>query len=830
MRTTIDYGIDLGTTNSAIAVLRGSGPEPIKNDDSTEIMPSIVAVDERARKKVGWAAKSLIDERPDWGAREFKRKMGLPWHHTFGSTGSTATPEELSAEVLRTLRENAEQNESDSIEAAVITIPASFKNPACEATRRAAEIAGLKQIALLQEPVAAGLTYGFHSRGEKAFWLVYDFGGGTFDAAVIQVRDEMIHVINDGGDDNLGGKDIDLAIVAEILIPAMYRKYGDLGIRQRDAKWNTLYARLKAEAEKAKISLSKKQQTLVEVEFSKDGGLGKELRFEYELKRADIEPLAEPKIAQSIAITRRVLSERRLRPDHIEKVLLVGGPTKMPYLRQRLADPAEGLGIPLEFSIDPMTVVARGAAIFAGTQQIMRTKAKPTARGFISLSLEFTPVGTDTEPPISGKVSALVTNDFRGYTVEFVRPGWKSGKVELSREGTFYAALFVETHGRTEFEIHIRDPRGALCETDLNSVAYTVGISISEQRLTATVGLELVGGEFDPLIPKGTPLPAKKRCIYKNLIGVLPQDKTGCVRARLLQGENKRASRNHQIGELKIGHDQVGRAVPAGSDVEILLEIDESQNYTFEAFIPILDQVFPVDWNYHQPSPDSQILKNEYAIELERLAKITLQANTLGDSAARDALDAIRRQGLIEELERLLESGADDHDALETARHRLLDVQLALDAVEEDLNWPSLVDQAKEEIQLTKKEVEDNGNDEEKREAREIERELKAALQVKDSGVTKNRVDALSRVRFRVMARQPGFWVGWFRWCEERKSEAGDPVAGAKLLAQGHRALQNNDLESLKSAVRQLVDQMPEEEQKKIEQGFGCTLTRAENG
>lgn len=830
MRTTIDYGIDLGTTNSAIAVLRGSGPEPIKDDDSREITPSVVAVDERGRRRVGWAAKNLIDERPDWGVREFKRKMGLPWHHTFPSTGSTATAEELSADVLRALLENAEQNESESIEAAVITIPAMFNNPATEATRRAAEIAGLKQIALLQEPVAAGLTYGFQSRGAKAFWLVYDFGGGTFDAAIIQVRDEIIQVVNHDGDKMLGGKDIDAAIVAKILIPAMYREFGDFAMREDDARWNTLYGKLKAAAETAKITLSKRQQAPVYVEFSKDGGLGTELRFEYELKRAEIEPLAEPMIARSIAIAQRALADKRLRPDHIEKVLLVGGPTKMPYLRQRLSDHSQGLGIPLEFSIDPMTVVARGAAIFAGTQRISRPSEKLPARGSISLSLEFTPVGTDTEPPISGKASAVDVSDFRGYTVEFVRPGWKSGKVDLSREGTFYGSLFIETGGRTEFDIHLRDPKGTRCETDLNKVAYTVGISISEQPLTATVGLELAGGEFDPLIPKGTPLPAKKRRLYRNVVGVLPQDKTGCVRTRLLQGENKRASRNHKIGELSIPPDRVDRAIPAGCEVEILLEIDESQNYRLEAFIPILDQVFPVDWDYHQPSPNLQILKNEYAIELERLAKITLQANTLSHSTARDALDGIRRQGLIEELERLLESGEDDQDALETARHRLLDVQLALDAVEEDLNWPSLVEQSKEEIQLTKKEVENKGNDEDKREAREIERELKSALQAKDSGVTKNRVEALSRVRFRVMARNPGFWVGWFQWCEERKSEVCDPVAGAKLLAQGHRALQNEDLESLKSAVRQLLDQMPEEEQKEIKQGFGSTLMRAENG
>lgn len=828
-RTTIDFGIDLGTTNSAIAILRGSGPEPIRDDDSREIMPSVVAVDERGRTRVGWPAKSLADEHPEWGVREFKRKMGMDWSHTFPNTRSTSTPEQLSAEVLGALREIAEQNESESIGAAVITIPASFRNPSCEATRRAAEIARLSQTPLLQEPVAAALTYGFHSRGDKAFWLVYDFGGGTFDAAVIQVRDDIIHVVNHGGDDKLGGKDVDLAIVREILLPAMYREYGDFGIRDADPKWHSVYGRLKAAAENAKITLSKKQQATVEVEFSKNGGLGRDRRFEYTLSRAEIERIAEPRIAQSIAIARRVLAEKRLSPDHIEKVLLVGGPTKMPYLRERLVDPSEGLGIQLEFSIDPMTVVARGAAIFAGTQQIAKANRTATARGVISLSLEFTPVGTDTEPPISGKVYTPDVSDLRGYTVEFVRPGWKSGKVELSREGTFYTLLFVETRGRTEFEIHLRDPKGTRIPTDVNMAAYTMGMSISEQLLTATVGLELAGDKFDPLILKGTPLPAKKRRTYKNAVGVFPQDGAGRIATRLLQGENERARRNYKIGQLVIRPDEVGRALPAMCDVEILLEVDESQNFNLEAYIPILDQVFAADWDYHQPASDLQTLRDEYNIEVQRLADLTERAKALRQPGASAALHAIERQDLVRELGGLLRAAADDYDALETARHRLLDLQIGLDAVEEDLNWPDLVQKAKEEVEAAQAEIESAGNEEDQREAREIESELRAAIQAKDGEVVKNRMEALSDVRFRASARDPGFWVGWFQWCEERKYEVRDPAIGTKLLAQGHRALQRNDLESLKSAVRQLLAQMPEQHEKEIEQGFGSTLMRADN-
>ena len=211
-RTTIDFGIDLGTTNSAIAVLDGVEAKVIKSNLDTDITPSAVYIGRNGNVIIGSKAKSKLedDRSVDDVYIEFKRRMGGDSTYSFKSAGLTKSPEELSAEILKSLKGNVQQRMDEDIKAAVITIPAAFGAGQCVATKKAAELAGFVQCPLLQEPVAASLAYGFQANTEKrSFWLVFDFGGGTFDAAVMKAEDGDIQVVNHGGDNFLGGADID---------------------------------------------------------------------------------------------------------------------------------------------------------------------------------------------------------------------------------------------------------------------------------------------------------------------------------------------------------------------------------------------------------------------------------------------------------------------------------------------------------------------------------------------------------------------------------------------------------------------------------------------
>ena len=222
-RTTIDFGIDLGTTNSAIAVLKDVTPEIIKNNDDQDVTPSAVGYDKSGHLFVGSRAKSMTIDKPRDSYGEFKRLMGTNNVYKFQSSGLIKNPEELSAEILKSLRGDVIRTLAEEIVAAVITVPAAFELHQCDATRRAAELAGFKGSPLLQEPVAAALAYGFQTDTEKSYWLVYDFGGGTFDAALIKAEEGMINVVHHGGDNFLGGSDIDWAILEDLILPRFQR-------------------------------------------------------------------------------------------------------------------------------------------------------------------------------------------------------------------------------------------------------------------------------------------------------------------------------------------------------------------------------------------------------------------------------------------------------------------------------------------------------------------------------------------------------------------------------------------------------------------------------
>jgi len=205
-RTTIDFGIDLGTTNSAIAVLRGTVTDIIKNNLDNDITPSAVFIDKRGQIQVGQRAKNRQEDQNsgDDVYLEFKRRMGTDHKYEFKTAGRTMKPEELSAEVLKSLRGDVQQRLGEDVQACAITVPAAFEMRQCDATKRAGELAGFLQCPLLMEPTAAALAYGFQLDVTKEYWLVYDFGGGTFDACLMKAEDGSINIVNHGGDNYLG--------------------------------------------------------------------------------------------------------------------------------------------------------------------------------------------------------------------------------------------------------------------------------------------------------------------------------------------------------------------------------------------------------------------------------------------------------------------------------------------------------------------------------------------------------------------------------------------------------------------------------------------------
>ena len=690
VRETIDFGIDLGTTNSEIAVLEGTEQRVFRNNEGQEYTPSAVWIDSKERLIVGRMAKEKLEYDSENAYSEFKLQMGTPQIYKFAKSGRKMKPEELSAEVLKSLRGDVQQHTGEEVMTAAISVPAAFELPQCDATNEAAKLAGLSFSPLVQEPVAAALAYGFQSASDRVFWMVYDFGGGTFDVAVIQVRDGQIQVAHHNGDNHLGGKLIDWAIVEQLFVPALNKEYSLSDFNRGNTKWKAVFAKLKISAEQAKIRLSRNTTTdvLIDPLCQDDQGMG--VKFEYELKHSDIVPLIEPFVERSVNLCRKTLEEKRLSPDDVEKVILVGEPTLTPVFRDILK---YKLKIPLESSIDPLTVIARGTAIFAGTQPMPEgivRRQRPVLAGQYSIELEYEPIGNDPEPLVGGKIIAPEGKSLAGFTIEFVevKTQWRSGKINITADGKFMTNVQASEH-TNEFLIELRDDAGNLCETVPDRFKYTLGNVSSGQPLINSIGVGLANKQMQIFLRKGTPLPARHREIHRTTVSLKKGESGALLRIPVYEGEiTRRADRNSLVGALEVSAEGIRRDIPLGSEVEITISIDESRLVQTKAYIPVLDEEFENVLKIEKEPPKPEQLADEFKREQARLEVASNKVWEMKRSItyAEKALNKIQDEGMVLDVEDSLAAAETDRDAVDKCEKRLRDLKITIDEVEDALD------------------------------------------------------------------------------------------------------------------------------------------------
>jgi molecular chaperone DnaK len=590
--------------------------------------------------------------------------MGIDHVYSFKSSGLRRTPEELSAEVLKSLRADVQERTREVVEACVITVPAAFEAHQTHATLKAAQLAGFKVSPLLQEPVAAALAYGFKVDQEKAYWLVYDFGGGTFDAAIIKSEEGTIHVVDHSGDNFLGGSDIDWAIVEKLLAPRAAKEFRLTDFTRGNRKWKRAFAKLKRSAEIAKIDLSRNERTTLEgCRFADDSE--EEIEFECELTRSELVSVAEPFILRSVAISKQVLEKQGLGKEAIKKVILVGGPTLAPYFVEILAAKLE---IPLDHSLDPLTVVARGAAVFAGAQRLDARASTPVVVGEYQLELakSFNPFGLESAPKISGKVSGACAQDFTGFTLELVntKGQWRSGKVSLRPDGVFLTNLHAEKGERHTFVIELYDASGRKQKITPDTLTYTITTPPPEQPLINSMGIALANNECDKPLEKGHGLPLKATLDCRTTVPLKQGRAEDVCRIPVVEGENEKADRNRLNGALEIRGDMIRRDLPAGSEVEVTLKMDASRILTVAAYVPLLDEEFEakIQMGRQQPSPDE--LKKEYEAEMKRFRDVKRNASSAaaGQTAER-LIEQVESSPLAQEVKELLAAAKADPTA-----------------------------------------------------------------------------------------------------------------------------------------------------------------------
>ena len=370
-------GIDLGTTNSLVAIVESGIPLVLADGQGRRLTPSVVRVSAAGEPVVGWEAKRGRVAHPETTVTSIKRFMGRRGDEVDSIVAASAyairaegsrpvavplhgrdwSPEELSAEILKALRTIAAEGMIDRPEAAVITVPAYFNDAQRNATRNAGELAGLRVERIINEPTAAALAYGLGSLKEKSKVAVYDFGGGTFDLSILELNEGVFQVLATCGNTRLGGDDID-----RVLIEHLAEQIGQAG-GPSAATDPAIWARLAEAAEEAKARLSTENEVAIALPF-----LAPEFSFEYTLTREQLERLAKPVVARTREYCLKALADAGLASSDLDQVILVGGQTRMPLVREFASGVfgCGGGGPELNTSQNPDEAIALGAAIQAG--------------------------------------------------------------------------------------------------------------------------------------------------------------------------------------------------------------------------------------------------------------------------------------------------------------------------------------------------------------------------------------------------------------------------------------------------------------------------------
>ena len=402
-------GIDLGTTNSVISIMEGSEPTVVINAEGSRTTPSVVAFSKKQEKLVGQLARRQGVLNPENTISSIKRFMGrrydevevererIPYQIRRGkhdevrvyvpSVDKELTPEELSAHVLRKMKEDAEKYLGEPITKAVITVPAYFIDAQRQATKDAGRIAGLEVLRIINEPTAASLAYGVDKKANEKI-LVFDLGGGTFDVSLLEVGDGVVEVLATAGDTHLGGDDYDQRIVD--YVAEEFKKGTGVDLR----KDRQALQRLIEASEKAKVELSQVLETTVSLPFISADRDGQPLHLEERLTRAKFEELTEDLTRRCTGPVRRVLEDAKLKAEDLDEVILVGGSTRMPKIQEMVKsitgkEPNRG--------VNPDEVVAMGAAIQAGVlagdvKDIVLLDVTPLTLGIETLGEVMTPI------------------------------------------------------------------------------------------------------------------------------------------------------------------------------------------------------------------------------------------------------------------------------------------------------------------------------------------------------------------------------------------------------------------------------------------------------
>lgn len=609
----IKYGIDLGTTNSSIATISDNNPKIFKTDTKESVMPSCVSFSRSKTVRVG--VQALNDYQSEkknavmsWKSGksnafvEFKRGMGSDTAYESSYMKRSFSAEELSAEVLKKLKTFVPENIADI----VITVPAKFTVNQKAATVRAAELAGFKHCELLQEPLAASFAYGLSADVKDGVWMVFDFGGGTFDTALVHASEGILQIFDTEGDSYLGGKDLDYAVVEKVIIPHLAGNYNLGDILWDEAKKSILKDSLKIYAEKIRKELSSRDSCELLTDLGDIGcdDSGEDMVIDGVFTREQVFAAMDDLYQKAVDMCKNLLERNKIKKELLTKIILVGGPTFCPLVRDKLR---EQISPNLDCSVDPMTAVAAGAALYAQNIEATSEVSEQDLKDAIKLEITYESMSVDESEWIAVKpVSAAP----EGFEIELTRGdgAWSSGKISVDAEGNVAEIFMVKDRANT-YTVTGFDRNGGRVRVYPDSITVINGTKVASAVLPFNICYSYLnpyelnihsGGGINNLIApfsgleKNNPLPAAGRNDDRKAPRFIIANTDDTLTIPIYQADftirsESQALCYEHVTDIVVSGREIEKDINMGDPVHLTLKVDTSEMMELEAYFPVQD-------------------------------------------------------------------------------------------------------------------------------------------------------------------------------------------------------------------------------------------------
>jgi molecular chaperone DnaK len=817
MSKTINYGIDLGTSNSLIAKFDKGDVDVFKNPNGfKETLPSVVGF-RNDRTLIGDQARTYLTRDPQSVVSRFKRKMGTSETFKIKALGASKSPVELSALLLKELKGFVQTGEE--IDAAVITIPASFDTVQSNATKEAGSQAGFKTVVLLQEPIAASLAYANKDKSadlKNSQWLVYDLGGGTFDVALIKIVEGELTVLDHEGDNYLGGTDFDALIVERLVVPELDKRgtFADLlgDMKSEKGKYNKLWHTLLLRAEEAKVELSNKTAAELEVLDLEDDE-GKSIDAIVTIARSEFEAVIKDAVDGTIEMMKKILTRNSLQPADLKFILMVGGSTYIPFVRKRVE---EVMGIRVNTSIDPTNAVTVGAAYFAGTKDKNASASLPQLiKSPIKIRATYNKASQEKEETFSARFEGDLTG--LQYRIVSDDGSFDSGLRPLTRRIT--EDLPLREGAFNLFYLKVIDASGNLLPIDLDIIQIAQGrYSVAGQMLPEDLCLvkdnvAAKDTKLELLFSKNSVLPSTcKRTVEvgKTLI----KESNDSIHIVVVEGpSNRHASTNKPIGSLTIAGTQISRDLIRGTEIDLTFEISESRDITGSAFLNGSGQGFSQVFSPKAREVSTRLLASEILMLEEKVRAELEEAEDAGD---RDAVPRFSKVlSGVEEV--MAAASALAEDDVTDQKFQIEDRKRKLAQEIFELTSSKRLDTVKADYIRERDElsalVRSSGNDRERHLLAEIVAREPSFLSSTNPEKIQQISEELSTIRWSILMRSPEFLKTMFSHLVQRRASMNDQIQVSQLVESGRRAFEREDVDTLRQINARLWDLMPAQEQ-----------------